>query len=83
MRDFDDEAPLTPAMLMGNIWHAQGTEWTLNDQVQITQRVVYAEQLLNHLKQRWEKEYLAQLCLFYQQISRTVKVGDGVYVEVT
>ena len=66
---FDDERPLTPSMLMGNIWNKETEHVTSESRKELTTQTVeqatrwwrYVEKVSQHLKGRWYREYLAQL----------------------
>ena len=79
--DLNDEAPLTPAMMLGEVF---SSEIPANDQslsvVQLNARFKYVQQVQQHLKQRWYAEYLTSLRHHHQSKSAPVKAGDVVLV---
>ena len=79
--DLNDEAPLTPAMMLGEVF---SSEIPANDQslsvVQLNARFKYVQQVQQHLKQRWHAEYLTSLRHHHQSKSAPVKAGDVVLV---
>ena len=77
---FDDERPLTPSMLMGNIWNKETVHVTSESRKELTTQTVeqatrrwrYVEKVSQHLKGRWYREYLAQLRHFQWKTSKTI-----------
>ena len=84
---FDDEKPLTPSMLMGNIWNKRvhvtsesRKELTTQTVEQATRRWRYVEKVSQHLKGQWYREYLAQLGHFQWKTSKPIVVGELLFV---
>ena len=75
-----DEPPVTPAMMMGNIWMSSEKPAGTLDAAQMSSRLRYLSRTLEHVKNRWEVEYLSQLNKHQQTMSRPLAVGDVVFV---
>ena len=84
---FDDERPLTPSMLIGNIWNKETVHVTSESRKELTTQTVeqatrwlrYVE-VSQHWKGRWYREYLAQLRHFQWKTSKPIVVGELVFV---
>ena len=80
--DVNDELPLTPSMLMGNVFSSGFASDSLSSS-QMTRRHRYILKVVSGLKRRWHFEYLAALNQgrkrFYAQ--GEVKVGDLCYLD--
>ena len=75
-----DEPPVTPAMMMGDIWMSSEKPAGTLDAAQMSSRLRYLSRTLEHVKNRWEVEYLSQLNKHQQTMSRPLAVGDVVFV---
>ena len=79
--DQDFHQPLTPAMLMGDIFsHNRSDQDSLVDltHVQASKRLKHMLAIKEHLANRWRLEYISQLRLFNHQKARNVSEGDVV-----
>ena len=79
--DTDDDLPLTPAMMINGVWQAdeisaeQAAGLTAE---QLNARQRYVATVGEHLKKRWQREYLTSLIAYHQSKSSSVKAGEVV-----
>ena len=89
--DCQDQAPITPAMLLGQVWGNQGSSSRVNNgavsldtpmqnREHARKRLQHLQMVHQHLQKRWEDEYLSQLRLFHRQKVRTIEISELVYV---
>jgi len=79
--DLHDEAPLTPGMMLGDVFSAyvSADEQAFNA-TQLNARWKYVKRVQQHLEQRWKSEYLTSLRHYHQSKSVPLVVGDVVLV---
>ena len=85
--DHVDQPAITPALLMGQVWQDSSSKSAsmhaeLGKSAMI-KRAKHVNEVTQHLKTRWQEEYIAQLRLFNwptRAAPTTVQVGELVYV---
>ena len=79
--DVADESPLTPAMMLGDIF-ATGIASSDRplDPRQLSARVKYVHTVYEHLNQRWSSEYLIRLSEYHRSKSTPIVVNDVVFI---
>ena len=86
--DILDEPAVTPAMLSGQMWQSGIADNEIIDtnrpelcKADMVRRARHVQNVTEHLKTRWQEEYVAQLRLFGSQhsASRQIAVGEVVY----
>ena len=86
-RDHVDQPAITPALLMGQVWQDSSSKSAnmrgkLGKSAMI-KRAKHVNEVPQHMKTRWQEEYIAQLRLFNwptRAAPTTVQVGQLVYV---
>ena len=80
--DVKDPGPVTPAMLLGEVFDEKGTELKFNAD-QVTKRMRYVEKLRKNLSRRWHDEYLGSLMerrrTFFHR--HEIQVGDLAFLD--
>ena len=78
--DEPSEYPMTPAMLIGDVWGECPYISTDGKEKSASARFQHLKTLLEHLARRWESEYVTQLRQFNNRKGATVHEGDVVLV---
>ena len=78
--DEPSECPLTPAMLIGDVWGECPYVSTDGKEKSASARFKHLKTLQEHLARRWESEYVTQLRQFNNRKGATVHEGDVVLV---
>ena len=77
----NDLKPLTPAMFLRDIKESETPDLDIISQIDLNSRYKYKQELMEHLRRRFRKEYLSQLVIkSCAKESRKLKEGDVVLV---